>query len=239
MDKRKVLLQTRTEKNCIKCGKCCQVGQLLTHEDVSSINEFLETISYDTWKQFAFDCWTTFRPYLFNVPDIERKVEEFIETIKGKFHAVLIYQPSENDKNLVFGLDHSLSAAHKTVCRFFNPITSDCLIYEVRPDICRLYPYLVHYSDSKKEILISLDKDCPGDGKPITKEFQKALFKLAYQRVQRMRRYYAKLFKYVRENYPLEQKLEKVILEALHGFEKVTEGVAQKSVERLISVFRE
>jgi len=236
---KKLILQTRTEKNCIKCGKCCQIGLILTHEDVRPIVEFLETISYDTWKQFAFDCWTAFRPHLFNVPDIEKKVEEFIETIKTKFHAILIYQLSENDQNLVFGLDHSLSAAHKTICRFFNPITSDCLVYSVRPHICRLYPYLVHYSDQKKEIMISIDEGCPGEGKPMTKEFQKELFKLAYQRFQRMRLYYAKLYKFVRENYPMEKKLLKPILDALHGFEKVSERVAQKSVESLITVFRE
>jgi Fe-S-cluster containining protein len=236
---KKLFLQTRTEKKCIKCGKCCQIGLILTHEDVRRIAEFLETISYDTWKQFAFDCWTAFRPHLFNVPDIEKKVEEFIEIIKTKFHAISIYQLSENDQNLVFGLDHSLSAAHKTICRFFNPITSDCLVYSVRPDICRLYPYLVHYSDQKKEIMISIDKGCPGEGIPMTKEFQKELFKLAYQRVQRMRLYYAKLYKFVSENYPMEKTLLKATLDALHGFEKVSERVAQKAVESLITVFRE
>lgn len=239
LPEKRIIFQTRTEKNCIRCGKCCQIGLILTHEDVKRIAEFLETIPYDTWKQFAFDCWTAFRPHLFNVPDIEKKVEEFIEIVKTKFHAISIYQLSENDKNLVFGHDHSLSAAHKTICRFFNPITSDCLIYSVRPDICRLYPYLVHYSDQKKEIMISVDKGCPGEGAPMTEEFQKELLKLAYQRVQRMRRYYAQLYKYVRENYPMEKKLLKTILDALHGFEKVSERVAQKSVERLLSVFRE
>jgi Fe-S-cluster containining protein len=166
-------------------------------------------------------------------------VEEFIEIVKTKFHAISIYQLSEYDQQLVFGLNHSLSAAHKTICRFFNPITSDCLIYSARPDICRLYPYLVHYSDSKKEIIISLDKDCPADSIPMTTEFQKKMIKLAHRRVQRMRRYYAKLYKHVRENYPMEKKLLTAILEALHGFEKVSESVAQKSVERIISAFRE
>ncbi len=236
---KKLILQTRTEKNCIKCGTCCQIGLILTHDDVRRINEFLDTIPYDKWKQFAYDCWTAFRPHLFNVPNIEKKVEEFIETVKNKFHAILIYQLSETDQDLVFGLDHSLSAANKSICRFFNPITSDCLIYPVRPDICRLYPYQVHYSDQKREIMISLDKDCPGEGVSMTKEFQKELSKLAYQRVQRMRLYYTKLYKFVRENYPMEKKLAKTILEALHGFEKISENVAQKSVKKLISVFRE
>ncbi|MFX1521479.1 MAG: YkgJ family cysteine cluster protein [Promethearchaeota archaeon] len=239
MQYKKVLFKTKTKKNCIRCGKCCQIGLILTHEDVRCIAEFLETIPYDTWKQFAFDCWTAFRPHLFNVPNIEKKVEEFIKIVKTKFHAISIYQLSENDQQLVFGLDHSLSAAYKTICRFFNPITSDCLIYSVRPDICRLYPYLVHYSDQKNELIISIDEGCPGEGTPMTKTFQKELFKLAYQRVRRMRLYYAKLYKYVRENYPLEKKLLKAILDALHGFEKVSERVAQKSVERLITVFRE
>jgi Fe-S-cluster containining protein len=239
LKEKKIFLQTKTQKYCIKCGKCCQIGLILTHDDVRRIKEFLETIPYNIWKQFAFDSWTVFRPHLFNVSNIEEKVEEFIETVKNKFHAILIYQLSETDHDLVFGTDHSLSAAHKTICRFFNPITSDCLIYPVRPDICRLYPALVHYSDQKKEIIISLDKECPGESVSMTKEFQKELSKLAYQRVQRMRHYYTKLYKFIRENYPLEKKLAKAILEALHGFEKISESVAQKSVKRLISVFRE
>lgn len=239
MSRKKMRLQIRSEKNCIKCGKCCQIGLILTHDDVRRINEFLDTIPYDKWKQFAYDCWTVFRPHLFNVPNIEKKVDEFIEIVKNKFHAILIYQLSETDQDLVFGMDHSLSAANKSTCRFFNPITSDCLIYPVRPDICRLYPYQVHYSDQKQEIIISLDKDCPGESVSMTKEFQKELSKLAYQRVQRMRLYYTKLYKFVRENYPMEKKLLKAILDALHGFEKVSERVAQKSVERLITVFRE
>jgi len=239
LPEKRIIFQTRTEKNCIRCGKCCHIGLLLTHEDVRRIAEFLETIPYDTWRQFALDCWTVFRPHLFNVPDIEKKVEDFITIVKNKFHAISIYQSSENDQDLVFGENHSLSAAHQTICRFFNPITSDCLIYPARPDICMLYPYLVHYSDSRKEIIIAVDKGCPGEGTPMTEEFQKELLKLAYQRVQRMRRYYAQLYKYVRENYPKEKALLKAILDGLHGFERVSEETAKKSTLRLLSVFRE
>ena len=47
------------------------------------------------------------------------------------------------------------------LCPAFDPLTSHCRIYEVRPFDCQLYPFVLMWDDLQQEILLGWDTKCP------------------------------------------------------------------------------
>src|SRR3990170_6854787 len=47
------------------------------------------------------------------------------------------------------------------ICPAFDPATTQCKIYEVRPIDCKLYPFAILWDPSGKEVLLGMDTKCP------------------------------------------------------------------------------
>ena len=59
------------------------------------------------------------------------------------------------------------------ICPFFNPETSHCTIYPIRPLDCQLYPFALMYSEDGSEVVLGVDTLCPfGEEHLETETFQ-------------------------------------------------------------------
>ncbi len=47
------------------------------------------------------------------------------------------------------------------ICPAFNPSTSRCKIYDIRPLDCVIYPFAIMWSDDGRKIVLGLDMKCP------------------------------------------------------------------------------
>ncbi|OHE58283.1 MAG: hypothetical protein A2Z47_04710 [Thermodesulfovibrio sp. RBG_19FT_COMBO_42_12] len=47
------------------------------------------------------------------------------------------------------------------ICPAFNPATSHCRIYDIRPLDCIIYPFAIMWSAEGKEIVLGVDMKCP------------------------------------------------------------------------------
>lgn len=47
------------------------------------------------------------------------------------------------------------------ICPFFDPETSHCTIYPIRPLDCRLYPFALMFSEDGREVVLGVDTLCP------------------------------------------------------------------------------
>ncbi len=47
------------------------------------------------------------------------------------------------------------------ICPAFNPATSRCKIYDIRPLDCVIYPFAIMWSADGREIVLGLDMKCP------------------------------------------------------------------------------
>ena len=99
-----------------------------------------------------------------------------------------IFTETETEKVIAHGADPSLFRAqvdgnsaqiqlkpHKDfyICPFFNPETSHCTIYPIRPLDCQLYPFALMFSEDGSEVVLGVDTLCPfGEEHLETKTFQ-------------------------------------------------------------------
>ena len=59
------------------------------------------------------------------------------------------------------------------ICPFFEPETSHCIIYPIRPLDCQLYPFALMLSEDGSEIVLGVDSLCPfGEAHLETEAFQ-------------------------------------------------------------------
>ena len=59
------------------------------------------------------------------------------------------------------------------ICPFFDPETSHCTIYPIRPLDCRLYPFALMFSEDGSEVMLGVDTLCPfGEEHLETEAFQ-------------------------------------------------------------------
>ena len=59
------------------------------------------------------------------------------------------------------------------ICPFFEPETSHCTIYSIRPLDCQLYPFALMFSEDGSEIVLGVDTLCPfGEAHLETEAFQ-------------------------------------------------------------------
>lgn len=47
------------------------------------------------------------------------------------------------------------------LCPAFDPVTSRCRIYEVRPFDCQLYPFVIMWDSAQKMVVLGWDTKCP------------------------------------------------------------------------------
>ena len=47
------------------------------------------------------------------------------------------------------------------ICPFFEPETSRCTIYPIRPLDCQLYPFAIMFSEDGNEVVLGVDTLCP------------------------------------------------------------------------------
>ena len=60
------------------------------------------------------------------------------------------------------------------ICPFFEPETSHCTIYPIRPLDCQLYPFALMLSEDGNEVVLGVDTLCPfGEAHLETETFQK------------------------------------------------------------------
>ncbi len=60
------------------------------------------------------------------------------------------------------------------ICPFFNPETSHCTIYTIRPLDCQLYPFAIMFSEDGSEVVLGVDTLCPfGEEHLETEAFQR------------------------------------------------------------------
>ena len=60
------------------------------------------------------------------------------------------------------------------ICPFFEPKTSHCTIYPIRPLDCQLYPFALMFSEDRSEVVLGVDTLCPfGEEHLETEAFQR------------------------------------------------------------------
>ena len=47
------------------------------------------------------------------------------------------------------------------ICPFFDPETSECTIYPIRPLDCQIYPFALMYNEDRTQIVLGVDMICP------------------------------------------------------------------------------
>ena len=102
-----------------------------------------------------------------------------------------IFTEAETEKVIAHGADPALfrpqadekSAQiqlkpHKNfyICPFFDPETSHCTIYPIRPLDCQLYPFALMFSEDGSEVVLGVDTLCPfGETHLETEAFQQQI----------------------------------------------------------------
>ena len=60
------------------------------------------------------------------------------------------------------------------ICPCFNPETSECTIYPIRPLDCQIYPCALMYNQNQTQVVLGVDIICPyGEAETQTEAFQK------------------------------------------------------------------
>ena len=87
-----------------------------------------------------------------------------------------IFTQNEMDKAVASGVDENLfrpTADGKSaqirlipdrdmyICPFFNPETSKCTIYPIRPLDCQIYPFALMYNQEQTQVVLGVDMICP------------------------------------------------------------------------------
>ena len=59
------------------------------------------------------------------------------------------------------------------ICPCFNPETSECTIYSIRPLDCQIYPFALMYNQDQTQVVLGVDTICPyGESEIQTETFQ-------------------------------------------------------------------
>ena len=96
------------------------------------------------------NCCTQCYPITINEKDLNRLAEHFGKSVKVAFkrHCKL----SEDKKMIVFKQD--------LPCKFYDLKKKRCKIYEARPDVCRMHPFLSGEDPSSETFRVP--SHCPG-----------------------------------------------------------------------------
>lgn len=153
---------------CQRCGKCCygpsrKYGIKLLYQEVREIQEHLEgLIGTDNFEEFAWDYCTSFG----DVGSIGDKafLETFRESLRDFFLSV---SQSSTDKKKLYVEYYVLKTYRDSGrCIFYNPLERSCLIHDVKPLTCKLYPFYAEIDLAEEKIKVSSypEEECPGLG---------------------------------------------------------------------------
>ena len=95
------------------------------------------------------------------------------ETQKLTVHCVdpSLFQPQPDGKSTQIQLK---SYKDFYICPFFDPETSHCTIYPIRPLDCQLYPFALMFNEDRSEVVLGVDTLCPfGEEHLETEAFQR------------------------------------------------------------------
>ena len=101
----------------------------------------------------------------------------FTETEKEKVVAhgadVDLFHPQADGKSTQIQLK---SHDDFYICPFFEPETSHCTIYPIRPLDCQLYPFALMFNEDGSEVVLGMDTLCPfGEEHIETEAFQRQI----------------------------------------------------------------
>lgn len=153
---------------CQRCGKCChgpsrKYGIKLLYQEVHDIQEHLEgLIGTDTFEEFAWDYCTSFGSAE-NIGD-PSFLNIFKESLRDFFFSV---SQSSTDKKKLYVEYYVLKTYRDSRrCIFYNPLERSCLVHEVKPLTCKLYPFYAEIDLEEEKIKVSSypKEDCPGLG---------------------------------------------------------------------------
>ena len=82
---------------------------------------------------------------------------EMEEAIGGGVEAHL-FRPTADGKSAQIKL---IPNGDMYICPCFNPETSECTIYPIRPLDCQIYPFALMYNQEQTQVVLGVDMICP------------------------------------------------------------------------------
>lgn len=178
----KILVPDETYE-CVRCGRCCiEPGESIQTKGMAWLNED----PVEALKIFI-------NVHRTEIALVRRDVEALFSRGFYSWNFFRIRQamisPSKN-MFLVPVIRYKRLPGGNLACTFYDFRNRECLIYEIRPLICRLYPYqitkgfgillLIAAGEMKppETIELSLDRNCPGVGKMASKKDKKRVHNL-------------------------------------------------------------
>jgi Fe-S-cluster containining protein len=153
---------------CQRCGQCCfgpsrRYGIKIFYQEVRAIQEHLKgLLCTEKFEEYAWDYLTFFgRPE--SIGD-KAFLETFKESLRDFFYSV---SQSSSDREKLYVEYYVLKTYRDSGrCIFYNPLARSCLIHEVKPHTCRLYPFYAEINLEKGYIRVRAypGEPCPGLG---------------------------------------------------------------------------
>lgn len=153
---------------CQRCGRCChgpsrKYGIKLLYQEVRGIQEHLEELMESgKFEEFAWD-YLTFFGRADRIGD-RYFLDTFRESLKDFFFSVS--QTSTDKKGLYVEYYVLKTYRDSGRCIFYNPLERSCLVHDVKPHTCRLYPFYAEIDLETENIKVSSypAEECPGLG---------------------------------------------------------------------------
>ncbi len=153
---------------CQRCGRCChgpsrRYGIKLLYQEVRSIQEHLEGLrEKGGLEEFAWD-YLTFFGHVDRIGD-GSFLDAFRDSLMDFFFSVS--QTSTDKKDLFVEYYVLKTYRDSGRCIFYNPLERSCLIHDVKPLTCRLYPFYAEIDLETEEIKVGSypEEECPGLG---------------------------------------------------------------------------
>ncbi len=81
-----------------------------------------------------------------------------------------LFRPTVDGKSVQVKL---IADGNMYICPCFNPETSECTIYPMRPLDCQIYPFALMYNQDQTQVVLGVDMICPyGESEIQTEPFQ-------------------------------------------------------------------
>jgi Fe-S-cluster containining protein len=153
---------------CRRCGRCChgpsrKYGIKLLYQEVHEIQEHLEGLmETGKFEDFAWD-YLTFFGDAKSIGDNAFLVT-FRESLRDFFFSV---SQTSTDKKILYVEYYVLKTYRDSGrCIFYNPLERGCLIHDVKPLTCKLYPFYAEIDLEEEEIKVGSypQEECPGLG---------------------------------------------------------------------------
>jgi len=155
---------------CQRCGSCCHgnsrtYGVKLLYQEVRAIQRYLgEVFETRAFEDFVWDYCTFFSyPQYIGDPSF---LQVFRESMEDFFFSV--FQPGEEAHKMSYVEYYVLKTYRDSGrCIFFNPLEKNCLVHEVKPLVCQLYPYFAEIDAERNKVTMGSfpDGECQGLGK--------------------------------------------------------------------------